>query len=673
MAKMNNYMIVTTLILGVAGGFIIEGSLDDAANHIEDAYYVCLGNSIVFLTLSIMFSVQASGAAYENSVNLLTVDVRPEGCVDDTHDYLQETQQFEKSHPTAMLRVPVVFGYWSRLRGGQEPNVTGRKEREQQKRQCTVSGLAPETSLKDIFALLKEDVQVWKEKCTLEEDEATLEFVSPEDVQLAIDSINEACTERRKKGDVESPMLRVSATGATDPWSQEAHLLLFGYKRHIWQSYEEYAQRCMAHGLICLCHSCAYFTYGKLYHGTNIFIAVLFGSIMVFLSVVLFQNNFQWTYFDSLATFMSRLGTFALVAGPLTNWTAAWMGEGTWGNYVLVVLAACFHCSYWLLMTRRAQKHQAELDCDNILAQERARNHKDKELLRKADEILNVAIANRNAVVKIVIRVLNISALFWVFVIGWAMWRVWSVPPSHTMALEEVNVAWENVHFAPRHVACTSSKTLVANDFSIVQLQSTKSSTQLRSAVPYPCELTSQIVDLTIACNESSTECEALVLPHGESSQVARCPNGTVEQLLQAVEPATLIAARGKSFLYALHGSRIIEYAWSSRLKAWAPEGVVAVFPASGSDGGSVRGLDVVGESLLVFYGNGKIERHALTRTSVQQVESIDLGNGFTMNSGCMTSSTVYDVNVYAMLTDVKNLRAQRGSRLMKSMRLTSP
>ena len=105
--RINNYMIVATLILSVAAGTVIGVSFDDhVPMFLVFAFYLCLGTSLVYLLLAIMFGVSGQNSAFTNTMKLLTYQVRPENPAEYTHDYLRQAQWIEQNGLKALFRVP---------------------------------------------------------------------------------------------------------------------------------------------------------------------------------------------------------------------------------------------------------------------------------------------------------------------------------------------------------------------------------------------------------------------------------------------------------------------------------------------------------------------------------------------------------------------------------------
>lgn len=76
--KLSNYILVTTLILALAAEILVEGQIPaDSADFILNAYMLCLGTSVLYLVLSVLFGIVAINQIYEDSAQLLAVKIPP--------------------------------------------------------------------------------------------------------------------------------------------------------------------------------------------------------------------------------------------------------------------------------------------------------------------------------------------------------------------------------------------------------------------------------------------------------------------------------------------------------------------------------------------------------------------------------------------------------------------
>jgi len=117
--RINNYMVVATLILSVAAGALLSVSFTDAdPDFLVHAFFTSIGTSIIFLIQSIMFGVKGQNCAFTNTMKLLTYEVRPENPADYNHDYMKQVQWIEKRGFLQMFRVPGIMPSYKTQRIG---------------------------------------------------------------------------------------------------------------------------------------------------------------------------------------------------------------------------------------------------------------------------------------------------------------------------------------------------------------------------------------------------------------------------------------------------------------------------------------------------------------------------------------------------------------------------
>eukprot|EP00930_Biecheleria_cincta_P034028 TRINITY_DN23556_c0_g1_i1.p1 TRINITY_DN23556_c0_g1~~TRINITY_DN23556_c0_g1_i1.p1 ORF type:complete len:815 (+),score=113.05 TRINITY_DN23556_c0_g1_i1:55-2499(+) len=77
--KINNSILVATLILSLAGEMLVEGQIPkDCPAFVLNAYMLCLGSAIFHLSMSILFGICSSSEAYKSAARLLTKTIRPD-------------------------------------------------------------------------------------------------------------------------------------------------------------------------------------------------------------------------------------------------------------------------------------------------------------------------------------------------------------------------------------------------------------------------------------------------------------------------------------------------------------------------------------------------------------------------------------------------------------------
>lgn len=111
--KINNAILVSTLILSLAGEMLFEGQIpDDCPTFVLNAYMLCLGSAIFHLVLSIVFGIFGSNVAYTVCTQLLTKRIKPawRRHFQQMNDQRQEeaTLGFEAQSLKSMLKPPLV-------------------------------------------------------------------------------------------------------------------------------------------------------------------------------------------------------------------------------------------------------------------------------------------------------------------------------------------------------------------------------------------------------------------------------------------------------------------------------------------------------------------------------------------------------------------------------------
>lgn len=106
--RINNYMLVATLILGIAANCLmwINNFDPGICNFLRTFYCLTIGQSMMFLSLSIIFGIKGQNSAFVNTMRLLTWELRPENPSDYSHNFLKQVQSWEFRGMKSLLRVP---------------------------------------------------------------------------------------------------------------------------------------------------------------------------------------------------------------------------------------------------------------------------------------------------------------------------------------------------------------------------------------------------------------------------------------------------------------------------------------------------------------------------------------------------------------------------------------
>jgi len=254
--RLNNYLIVITLIFSVAATAILEGEVPQAAEpFVRTAYLANLTVSVVYFVLSIIFCVKGSKEAFHCSLDLLTAELRPDHPDRYDHNYMKQTQEFEKGGFKAGFRVPIMGSkYASAMRslglkdakGNQQPLEMLPKPKIDQNPcirdpyERLASTDAPPTRSQTPFAEAKD---------TLEKDTA---------------------------------------------W----YFARFRAFSDLWQPYEDGARRCMGYGMVALGHASAYYIMGKLHDNGQFWVSITLVCMLLYLTLLVFFSSIETIELD---------------------------------------------------------------------------------------------------------------------------------------------------------------------------------------------------------------------------------------------------------------------------------------------------------------------------------------------------------------------------------------
>ena len=268
--RINNYMIVATLILSVAAGALLSVSFSpDCPGFIVFAFYLCTGISLMFLMESIMFGVKGQNSAFTNTMKLLTYQVRPENPAEYSHDYMKQSQWVERNGLNALFRIPGIMPSYDTDAGkdkakGLKDYVDDYRESRSKFHYDPETGIAKEG---------KGRAKPMKKGALLGSKKATGNF--DEDINL------------EEATPLESLVMRTSHT-----W----YLSKFAEFMRLWHPYDMYAKYSMGLGILCLGHSSAYFALGYLSvqdYYLSAYAACVITWAFIFIVVLIIQSTFQ--------------------------------------------------------------------------------------------------------------------------------------------------------------------------------------------------------------------------------------------------------------------------------------------------------------------------------------------------------------------------------------------
>jgi len=668
--RINNYMIVATLILSIAAGTIVSVKFSpNVPDFIVFAFYTCIGISLVFLTLAIMFGVKGQNCAFTNTMKLLTYQVRPESPADYTHDYMRQLQWLERRGMSQLLRIPGVQPEYEHDRWGPDgpvpdPNAAGGKADARQR------GMpAPKTVGKP-----QESGQAAAEVGCFGGLSGTAAKPSGGKKEMPeIQNLEDATP-------LETLMKR-----STHTW----YLTKFARFMGLWMPYDSYSKHAMGLGIIALGQGSAYWALGTLIsEGRFIdeWAALLLAFAFVYsVTVILFQN---FTMHDETINLYGAALVF--VSGPMLAGVAA-----TTDNKIVVQIFAPLsmlaHATFWggAALQSKHTVYDKKLDLLNEtsnlwktqVGREEVRSeglpvrrvhgqvvggNKARRWNREGDRLEQhggvVAKGSSGHVVgyptsqhatgndaeagftsrsdmwptdhdefdvrqsgtvekikRTMQLTLFLSAFLWFGVFLWATAKYWWAPLAEEtppdLSLSDTSYAWPSPLFRPHALACSDGKVFAADRFKVWELTG-------GSASPVRCDLSWPIIDISAFCEESSSSstCRVFALvqpepPQGGSvpAEVIECGVGTPYPLLQGPAHQIAVSRQGSGLMLLVeHEGDLSEYAWSSD-EGWLPQYYIGHISSK-----PVRSLGAAGSRLLVFYA---------VPLGEAAVESLDIGS----------------------------------------------
>eukprot|EP00443_Scrippsiella_acuminata_P049379 CAMPEP_0115380816 /NCGR_PEP_ID=MMETSP0271-20121206/5245_1 /TAXON_ID=71861 /ORGANISM="Scrippsiella trochoidea, Strain CCMP3099" /LENGTH=627 /DNA_ID=CAMNT_0002804067 /DNA_START=124 /DNA_END=2003 /DNA_ORIENTATION=+ len=555
--RINNYMIVATLILSVAAGAVTGVSFNEnCPTFVTFAFYLSIGISLVYLMLSIMFGVKGQNSAFTNTMKLLTYQVRPENPAEYSHDYMKQAQWIERNGMTGLFRIPGLMpAYNTDTQGDHAQSI-------KEKLEMLNRGPTPRT-----FAGLGGRKQALKSNFAAHDEGGA----------SAPDSINlEDATP------LESLVKRTTHT-----W----YLTKFAQFMRLWQPYDTYSKYSMGLGIIALGQGSAYFSLGHLVSQGRFLsewaACVLTFAFVYMVLLVVLQN------FKARSPTLRNVIFLLLTAGPCFGAVGA-VTEYEGLKQLVVPLCFFSHFLFWLaaffLALHELQDHKLDFvnsgwgfwgspasgDGDDSGPQEasaasssreetRSRPMQSASCIGKAqgdgqdsrgmasqregahkftsksnvkedagstcpssatdhwptdDEEFECKAQATNVHIKQTVRyTLVTSAILWLAMFFWAAAKFWVDPLTFTtreamgspvgITDEVLPVAWPGPLFRPKHLACAGGHIFVADGFRVFELFPDGSPAQ-----EVRCGLDAPLLGVSAACDATSG-CRPLALLEG--------------------------------------------------------------------------------------------------------------------------------------------------------------
>jgi len=311
--RINNYMIVGTLILGIATSFVFNVSFASGwPDFVVYAFFASIVTSIIYLAVSIMFAVKGQNCAFTQTMKLLTYQMRPENPADYTHDYMKQAQWIEMNGIRSLLRIPGIMPNYDT---GARASLPGRAG--DSRFPPVRSHGEPSTGLASRQGV---GFQQNENRCT----DDTLEDLTP------LESL------------VRSSM-------------QLWYLTKFGRFMRLWLPYDTYSKYSMGLGIVSLGHAMGYFCLGKLIsEGRHLsaWPACTLMSGFSYTILLAVAVNFQNTVRDIGV----RLVVFLFLAGGPIAGIAGSVAESEIMHAIMVSCCYFLHFVFWAVWLFLARK-----------------------------------------------------------------------------------------------------------------------------------------------------------------------------------------------------------------------------------------------------------------------------------------------------------------------------
>lgn len=602
--RINNYMLVATLILSAAAGAITSASFNTACPaFLVYAFFVCVAISICFLTLSIMFGIKGQNTAFTKTMQLLTFQVRPENPADYNHDYMTQAQWIEKKGLRELFRIP---------------------------------GLRPNYGVESH----------WLNSAPLDK-----RMSAKLRKEYGIDRLGSAPDQRRAAAPEDQTPLENLDVSSDHLW----YLTKFADFMRLWLPYDKYAKYSMGLGIIALGQAAAYFCVASLisqgWGPLPEYSTVIGCFCFTYMIVIVVYSNVKHT--PVLAQLF--LGCLLWIA-PCLSVVGAVSRNETVVDIVVPISFAC-HALFWLAtlifsfgLDRFESHHMGFASSENFwkgrTKEPQDDSRRSLENQRRAAEGLGKPAAahdwgmwedtpeqdpdsdDRAAgpmgaegkhwptddaeflpkvgettdKVKRVLRLtLFMSFLVWALLFIWNFHSLLADDPSSpflkSFVASETTFAvkaWPTF-FRPHAIACVGDSIFLADEYRVFRIQDGKPE-------EYPCSLNSTILDITASCDDKSMLCKPLVLSDG---LVVDCSSGQAMRFLQEAVSPDFIAARAVAReglagtelkLVAAHGAKLVMYRWNQLQDGWLPEWQLGLLAEP-----SLRSISIEGEKLLLF------------------------------------------------------------------------
>jgi hypothetical protein len=599
--RIQNYTLVATLIVGGVAWNVFIGPTSGTGyqfgqdfpgrEFVLSAFWVSMGISIVFFMIAIMFAIKGQNSAFLNTMRLLTWECRPENPSQYNHDYMTQTQQFEKDGVRSIFRLPGTtpnYNHHSDAKDGLANEV--RKECRSKTMMASRAALRTQRDVEQGAPGSTTPSRSPDERAPERSNKRHVTF--SEDVEE--NSANTSCetrpeTKPQQKGPLEQVMPRTR---------ELSHLARFANFMQLWQPFDSQSKNCIGFGLVSLAQGTMYWLHAILCGQGRPLAALMVMGIFAYVVVMVLQNSTK--KFKSVFSVFPVMLLF--ISAPALGWVATaarfWHSytflpnfvEPAWLSVVFAPLCGVLECLMYILMYVQSFKEfkmPHEITQKYITGPNGQRfTEYSNEPVRKAGEdpeqsLIDMATSPeeearatevRRSVRKAVRVLLVASAIIWFFfVLGFLpdVVRFYRSEPLAT-GLDEVPVTWPSNTIYPTALAVAGNKAFAANKYQVFEFPLNGG-----EASQVQCKLTATIADVIAQCDDAG-DCWPLVLLGGSSPKIVDCRTGQETPLLHEAAKSAFprhVARRpdsDDSMVAVLGTGAVVKYG-SAQADQWSP------------------------------------------------------------------------------------------------------
>ncbi|CAE7212039.1 PRCP [Symbiodinium pilosum] len=626
--RINSSLLVATLILSLAGEMLFEGQIPtDCPPFVLNAYMLCLGSAVFYLTLSILSGIIASNSAYHKAARLLVHYIRPRW-----KEHFQQLRQrqahentacFESKPIGSMMMPPLAGRMWRAFRQKEAGSPAEKTPR-------VVHSLSERPKKVERYYSFEESSPGGSATKTVP---STRGRWSAETRSMGIDEAEYADSE----ADSEDELRNLERAKRKSP--VQWYVMFWHDPKHEWQKCCNCMFKCVARGTTNLVEACGYLAVGTLYGGYAE--AWAFWAVQVLFSVInIMVIGFLLSKFESRTPDRdpsSGGGSGGLIHGLLIHRPFVVASIVASGPLWCVIAAATSleMLDRFLIPTCYATHTVVNmflvwwLDHDEqnqpvSLAEEEEDSSEDQLELgagsprrRRPSRPKDMGVTGVMAGSMLAYGTMVISA-FWCLALLWALHgafygmdfknskaavEMWDTGPP-LLEVSSMKMASPSPFWSPHALVCPRNQVFIADRYRVYEMSHNNSKVTV-----YPCPINGTIADISATCDD--TVCWPIILVHGTPSMVVDCNSKISSPLLQSSGEARRIATsrhadakRGgalQTLIATLQDKVILEYGWSIERSGWQP-----LWDIQETVG--VLALDLVEDRLLIFYRGGFLQ-----------------------------------------------------------------